>query len=216
MNKIRRRRRREEGASLVEFALIAPILFLLLFGLIDFGFIYNDYLQVRQGVRDGARQGAVANFGPSSAPFTFSQTSCNNDAYVASSAPSEDKALICQLRNRIGLDPSKMRIGICLSNSGGTACNTNASGTLPNPAYTDGRTLIVCAMYPATSRSGFLNPFLSGGVVTTRVAIRIEQTYYESLGSPAGTANVDNLTSTFEDLNTPGIPQGKNWNFCVP
>src|SRR5436305_1681114 len=53
MLNIRRTLRREDGASLVEFALIAPILFLLLFGLIDFGFIYNDFLSLRHGVRAG-------------------------------------------------------------------------------------------------------------------------------------------------------------------
>src|SRR3954469_14811189 len=99
---VRRKLRGEEGASLVEFALIAPILFLVLFGLIDFGFIYNDFLSVRQGVRDGARQGAVANFG--------TQTSCTNDSFTSSITSTETKELICSTRNRIGLDNNKMRV----------------------------------------------------------------------------------------------------------
>src|SRR3954453_15093727 len=113
------RRRKEEGASLVEFALIAPILFLVLFGLIDFGFIYNDFLSVRQGVRDGARQGAVANFG--------TQRSCTNDSFTSSITSTETKELICSTRNRIGLDNNKMRVAVCLAPTSGTV-NTRNGG----------------------------------------------------------------------------------------
>ena len=37
-----------------------PILFLVLFGIIDYGFWFNDSLNVRQGVREAARQGVVS------------------------------------------------------------------------------------------------------------------------------------------------------------
>jgi Flp pilus assembly protein TadG len=197
------RRRKEEGASLVEFALIAPILFLLLFGIIDFGFIYNDFLSVRQGVRDGARAGAVANFG--------NQTSCNNSNFIPIGTTStQAEALICTTRNKIGLDPTKMRVAVCLASlTTAGACSNSSSAD-----YKDGNSLVVCAMYPATSRSGFLNPFLGNGVVTTRVSIRIEQTAYENAGSQ-GTNN-DNLASLQEQLSGTGFPSGKSWGFCVP
>lgn len=48
-----------EGASAVEFALVAVFVFPLLFGMIQYGLLFNDYLQVRQGVRQGARTGVV-------------------------------------------------------------------------------------------------------------------------------------------------------------
>jgi Flp pilus assembly protein TadG len=62
--KRRNRRRRasddgERGAALVEFALILPVLALLIFGIIDFGLTLNDYQAVRQGVREGARDASV-------------------------------------------------------------------------------------------------------------------------------------------------------------
>jgi Flp pilus assembly protein TadG len=205
---VRRLRKREEGASLVEFALIAPILFLILFGIIDFGFIYNDFLQVRQGVRDGARVGAVANFG--------TDQSCSSNANVtvtnSGTASTQAQELICATRNKIGLDSSKMRVAVALAGPQGVACTTNPGAT--NNCYADGSELIVCAMYPATSRSGFLKPFLGNGVVTTRVAIRIEQTGHEidttttdDLGLPVGSAQY-----TYQEAAL----SGKNWNFCVP
>lgn len=58
----RGRRRDDEGAALVEFALIAPFLFLLVFAIIDFGWVFGQHLDVRHGAREGARLAAV-NFG---------------------------------------------------------------------------------------------------------------------------------------------------------
>ena len=51
--------RRERGASLIEFALIAPLLFALLFGIIDFAWILGQYQDVRHGAREAARLAAV-------------------------------------------------------------------------------------------------------------------------------------------------------------
>lgn len=52
-------RRSERGTALVEFALIAPLLFLLLFGIIDFGRALNYYNQITQLAGQGARAAAV-------------------------------------------------------------------------------------------------------------------------------------------------------------
>jgi Flp pilus assembly protein TadG len=48
---------------MVEFALVIPLFLLVLFGIIDFGLALNDYNSVRQGVREGAREGVVGEFG---------------------------------------------------------------------------------------------------------------------------------------------------------
>lgn len=57
-----RARRSQKGASAVEFALVMPVLALLVFGIIDYGFWFNESLNVRQGVREAARQAVVKNF----------------------------------------------------------------------------------------------------------------------------------------------------------
>jgi Flp pilus assembly protein TadG len=58
-----RRRRvdtsREDGAAAVEFGLIAPILFLLLFGIISFGILFAQQLSLGNSARQGARMAAV-------------------------------------------------------------------------------------------------------------------------------------------------------------
>ena len=50
---------RESGATLVEYALVAPLLFLLLFAIIEFGIIVLSYNTISNAAREGARYGAV-------------------------------------------------------------------------------------------------------------------------------------------------------------
>ena len=53
------RGRSDSGATLIEFAIVAPLLFLLLFGIVEAGWAFSQQLEVRHGVREGARMAAV-------------------------------------------------------------------------------------------------------------------------------------------------------------
>jgi Flp pilus assembly protein TadG len=44
---------------MTEFALVLPVLALLLFAIIQFGIVFNNYLTVTDAARAGARKGAV-------------------------------------------------------------------------------------------------------------------------------------------------------------
>ena len=50
----------EQGQTMVEFALVLPILCLIVFGIIQFGIAFNNYLTLTDGVRAGARKAAVS------------------------------------------------------------------------------------------------------------------------------------------------------------
>ena len=52
--------RSEKGQSLTEFALALPILVLLLFAVIQFGIVFNNYVTLTDATRAGARKGAVS------------------------------------------------------------------------------------------------------------------------------------------------------------
>lgn len=54
-----RRTDRERGASLVEFALVVPLLTLFLFGIVQFGIAYDLKQSVNSAAREGARYGAL-------------------------------------------------------------------------------------------------------------------------------------------------------------
>ena len=49
----------ERGQSLVEFALVMMPLFIILLGIIQFGFIFNSYVTITNASREGARIGTV-------------------------------------------------------------------------------------------------------------------------------------------------------------
>ena len=50
----------ERGATLLEFALVAPILLFLVFGAFEFGMLFKDYLTVSNTTRTGARVASAA------------------------------------------------------------------------------------------------------------------------------------------------------------
>ncbi|HST14276.1 MAG TPA: TadE/TadG family type IV pilus assembly protein [Gaiellaceae bacterium] len=50
----------EEGQAFVEFALVAPILLLVLFGIIQFGIAFMHSVALTDAVRAGARKAAVS------------------------------------------------------------------------------------------------------------------------------------------------------------
>ena len=54
-----RRRWNDRGAVAVEFALVFPLLILVLFGVIEYGAIYNAQLVITGAAREGAREMAV-------------------------------------------------------------------------------------------------------------------------------------------------------------
>jgi hypothetical protein len=51
--------RKQDGGSLIEFAIIAPILFVILFGIIEFGILLYDKAMITNASREGARAGIV-------------------------------------------------------------------------------------------------------------------------------------------------------------
>jgi Flp pilus assembly protein TadG len=59
--KLRRRLHHEQnGQSATEFAIVLPVFCLLLFAVIQFGILFNNYLTLTDAVRAGARTAAVS------------------------------------------------------------------------------------------------------------------------------------------------------------
>ena len=55
----RARARDERGAAAVEFAIVASLFFMLVFGIIDFGFAFHSWNNAANAAREGARKAAV-------------------------------------------------------------------------------------------------------------------------------------------------------------
>ena len=49
----------KKGQSLVEFALVLPLILLILMGIVEFGLMFNSYLTINNASREGARLASV-------------------------------------------------------------------------------------------------------------------------------------------------------------
>ena len=146
---------------MVELAIVLPLFVLLIFGVIEFGMVYNNDISLRQGAREAARQGAVGTFGPAS--------TTGSPCYLTGTtgASTDMKKLMCLAKNQIGLDGTKLRVKI-LSGS----ADFSSTGT-----FAKGDSLIVCAQYPIDGAANLVSPFLSHATLRTKAAIRIETSY---------------------------------------
>jgi Flp pilus assembly protein TadG len=142
-------RRGEEGASLVEFALVLPLFALLLFGMIDFGIIFGGYMQMRSGVQAATRSASLGE--NTTAPGTCIGGPDPNTAN-----------LVCIAANDIGslqgVAANSTEIGITLA--GGGAVNTDVT---------------ICAKAQLHSTTGLTAPAVNGKTVTSSSTILIEQ-----------------------------------------
>lgn len=139
-----RRLRGDDGVALVEFALVAPVFFLLIFGIIEFGYGYGQSLDVRHGAREGSRLLAV-NF----------KTGSPNAATQSAQIVSE----ICDRMQVAGGD-------------GTTVSLSYASGG-PDPEKR-GNLARVEVRRPLKQLTGFLDFAISGVVLESEVESRLE------------------------------------------
>ena len=138
---------RDRGASAVEFGIIAPVLFLVLFGIIDFGWAFSQNLDVKHAAREGARLAAV-NAG----------TGADPDARL--------DALIALVRERsTELADDETEVYVALAD--GPADTNSTPGDI-------GDSVIVCMRYPLRSLTGATGPFLPSHL-TTKAVLRMEK-----------------------------------------
>jgi Flp pilus assembly protein TadG len=57
------RRRRERGQDLIEYALILPVLLLLIFGVVELALIFFSYNTISDAAREAARWGVIVDAG---------------------------------------------------------------------------------------------------------------------------------------------------------
>jgi Flp pilus assembly protein TadG len=105
VSRIRRQARSEDGVALVEFALILPVLALMLFGMLDFGKAFNYWIDETHLANEGARW-AVVNKNPAS--------SGTLQAYI------RQQATTAELRNG-GTNSLPTPVRVCIEFPNGTS-----------------------------------------------------------------------------------------------
>ena len=68
----------QRGQTMTEFALVMPLLLLVLLAILQFGVVFNNYVTLTDAVRAGARKGAVSR--RVTAPSTAVDTAVRNAA----------------------------------------------------------------------------------------------------------------------------------------
>jgi Flp pilus assembly protein TadG len=80
MKRMLRRCRADEGAQLVEFALVLPLLLLVVLGIAEFGFLFQRYEVITNAAREGARMAVLPGY---SSPIGQAAVAARVQAYVA-------------------------------------------------------------------------------------------------------------------------------------
>ena len=88
MTRARARWSSEAGAELIEFALVLPLLLLVVLGIIDFGFLFQRYEVVTNAAREGARIAVLPGYAPSDVVFRVDQYLAAGGLTGAHPAPS--------------------------------------------------------------------------------------------------------------------------------
>jgi hypothetical protein len=191
----------------VEFALVAPVLFLVLFGIIDYGLWFADSITIRQAAAAGARQGSAWADGNTVPWDSIQKDSIQKDP--------------------IQKDPIQRDIATCGQWDPGTSPEIQALGcsivnrtrTLGEPAYVKiqilNATLVqeattwvrpnavrVCLLQKHDSISGFIP--LPGGMLTASADMPIESV------KPIKSVTGRPLTSGGQA----NLPPGTNWDWC--
>ena len=60
--RFRRRRKGERGSELIEFALVFPMLLMVVLAIVDFGFLFQRYEVVTNAAREGARVAVLPGY----------------------------------------------------------------------------------------------------------------------------------------------------------
>jgi Flp pilus assembly protein TadG len=159
-----RRRHEDRGASAVEFALVSPLLFTLLFATIDYGLYFADALTVQQRTVDAARD-ATLSVGSVSANWPGSG-SCPvvASAALSASATGDLTKVVCSLSDSI----QPIGGGVVV-----VKAEVVTPAGAPTAVWAPPNRLRVCAQ---TRHSAVLPmvPMPDGGAITSRTEMPIE------------------------------------------
>lgn len=144
----------DDGAALVEFALILPLLVMLLLGLFSGGLAYNQKLDLTHATREGSRYGATI---PTTQVWSDGGTwQSNIRQYVVERAP--DSITPGQVCVALVQGPTPSVVGGRTTKSDGTPCLSDDPYPSFNATNDTGRRVQVQVQRPGTIELGVLPP----------------------------------------------------------
>lgn len=151
----------EQGVAMIEFALVLTFLAVLVFGIIDFGYTLSDYQNVRQGVREAAREVASnpSQFTVVTSPPTPLSSTCSA---FAPAPTSTEECFTDFIVARTGVSASQLTV------------SWSSAAAAPRP-LSGGTPFEVCVDYATKSITGFASSFLPK-TLHADVVMRMEPT----------------------------------------
>jgi Flp pilus assembly protein TadG len=175
---------------LVEFAIVVPLLLLLICGTIDFGLIFGGYQSMENGVASAARVISLDQVTPSSS-CTGGPTAATANAVCNVAA---------SLGNLEGLNSNTLAVGICFVAPSATP---SCSGTSA-PGSSVAQDVEICAQATMQSTTGLTSVFVSGSTVSTTSRQLMEEP------QPSGATAFQSYNSTstsvvYNGVTVPGM-----------
>jgi hypothetical protein len=156
---------RDAGAAALEFALVLPVLVLILFGIIDYGLYFSNTLDAESGVQTAARQATVGDLDPTCTPLDASPLSL------------QVRELMCMVKANTGSITGTAYVKVMFP----------ADPANPNPASTAGwsagQQLIVCEVIDVQGLTGYVPLPRHDGQVAIRSKV-VTQIETPPAGSP--------------------------------
>jgi Flp pilus assembly protein TadG len=147
----------DSGAAAVEFALVLPVLLLILFGIVDYGIYFSDSVAGQSGVQNATRQASIASFTDCATPLTNFVSNQPDGA-----APTPDmQAVACMVAKRTQALTGTVYVDVVLPTVSGVS------------TWTTGQPLLVCETIVAAGLTGFV-PLPDGGQVRSKSVMTIQ------------------------------------------
>ena len=152
--------RKERAQSLVEFAMIVPVLLILVFGIIDFGMGLRAFITVSSATREGARYASIGN-----PPGTFTSGGagqCNGTTGTSA------VGRVCQTIDGLNLvNVQNVRVQSCDTASPPVCVAATSANMLPGRSVR----IITDYQYHYITPVRSLVNFFSGGALTSYLPI---------------------------------------------
>lgn len=169
---------------MVEFAIVVPLLILLLCGVIDFGLIFGGYQSMESGVASSARALSLDN-------YQFSGTGCGTTTPTGQAVCN----IAASLGSLTGLNSSTLAVGICFVTPGSTL----SCGGTPAAGTSGTQDVVVCAKAAMQSTTGLTSVFVSGSYVSTSSRQLMEEP------QPSGTTAFNSYNATSAAVTYNGV-----------
>jgi TadE-like protein len=164
MSRMRRRAAGDSGAAAVEFALVLPVLVLILFGIIDYGLFFSNTINAQSGVQTAARQAVVGNL----------DTSCTPPSDASAGTSTDVGELMCMVKNNTGSITGKSFVKVVFPADPSDLVN-------PGGGWFPDHQLIVCEVIAVQGLTGYVPLPRHDGQVAIRSRI---VTQIESVATP--------------------------------